>query len=671
MKYSFIVLFFLLSLSISAQIRGDKTKIDSKELKNRGEIKSASLQNDSIRSGNFSEESTSNAKAPVAKIEQYQIFTIERDTTIIDTSLTIQKEYSYNYLRKDIFGLLPFSNEGQQYTVLDYGLHKQNSFPEMGFKGKQVSYMRPEDISYYKVATPLTELYFKTVMEQGQSLDAFITLNTSERLNFSIAYKGLRSLGKYVNQLSSNGNFRFTTNYSNPNNRYFLNAHFTSQDISNGENGGIVNTDNFESDDEDFKNRVRLQVFFEDATSFLKGNRYFFDHHYLLSSLQSASKLSVLHQFNYEHQFFEFKQRTIATTITTDEGVEVYNRLGDSYRTANINDQTRYNRMYNKIGASYEHRLLGDFVFFVEDYRFNQYYNRVLILPDATIPSSFGDEILNIGGQYSYQKGAWDGTALVTRTLSNQDLSQLDLQLAYQFSDSYALDFQYQAMTRMPDITYSFFQSNYVHYNWINSFKNEKIQNIRIKATTPWVNASAQFSSTTDFMFFSNDDPDARQLLVTPKQFNGTVTYFSLKAEKEFKFHKFALDNTLLYQKTDQENVVLNVPDLVLRNTFYYSNHFFKKALFLQTGVTFTYFTDYYADDYNPLLGSFFVQDQKKIGGFPMFDYFVNAKIKQARIFLKAEHFNSSFTTSNFYTAPNYPYRDFMVRFGIIWNFFQ
>ncbi|HBK84363.1 MAG TPA: hypothetical protein DDZ41_12365, partial [Flavobacterium sp.] len=25
----------------------------------------------------------------------------------------------------------------------------------------------------------------------------------------------------------------------------------------------------------------------------------------------------------------------------------------------------------------------------------------------------------------------------------------------------------------------------------------------------------------------------------------------------------------------------------------------------------------------------------------------------------------------NYYTAPNYPYRDFMVRFGLVWNFFQ
>ena len=87
-------------------------------------------------------------------------------------------------------------------------------------------------------------------MEQGQNLDAFITLNTSEQLNFSIAYKGLRSLGKYINQLSSTGNFRFTTSYATKNKRYALNAHFTSQDFLNGENGGIVNIEDFEGGEE-------------------------------------------------------------------------------------------------------------------------------------------------------------------------------------------------------------------------------------------------------------------------------------------------------------------------------------------------------------------------------------------------------------------------------------
>ena len=91
----------------------------------------------------------------------------------------------------------------------------------------------------------------------------------------------------------------------------------------------------------------------------------------------------------------------------------------------------------------------------------------------------------------------------------------------------------------------------------------------------------------------------------------------------------------------------------------------------LQTGFTLNYFTQYYANDYNPLLGEFYVQNETKIGDFPMLDFFVNARIRQTRLFLKAEHFNSAMTGFNFYSAPNYPYRDFMIRFGLVWNFFK
>jgi hypothetical protein len=54
----------------------------------------------------------------------------------LDTSLTIQREYSFNYLRKDNFGLLPFPNEGQTYNTLQYSLTKYSPYPEFGFKAK-------------------------------------------------------------------------------------------------------------------------------------------------------------------------------------------------------------------------------------------------------------------------------------------------------------------------------------------------------------------------------------------------------------------------------------------------------------------------------------------------------------------------------------------------------
>ncbi|MFM6936701.1 MAG: putative porin, partial [Aquirufa sp.] len=132
-----------------------------------------------------------------------------------------------------------------------------------------------------------------------------------------------------------------------------------------------------------------------------------------------------------------------------------------------------------------------------------------------------------------------------------------------------------------------------------------------------------------------------------------------------------ALDNTVLYQQVDQKDDVLNVPQIVTRNSLYFTNFFFKKALYLQTGFTLNYFTKFYINDYNPVTTEAFVQNQKKVGDFPMIDFFVNARIRQTRIFLKAEHFNAKMSGYNYYTAPNYPYRDFMIRFGLVWNFFQ
>ena len=611
--------------------------------------------------------SSDGKKIKKAKYDEYRIISLQHDTTYVDTSLTIKKEYEYNYLRKDIFGLLPFANEGQTYTALDFGFKNFTSFPEIGFSGKQFNYLGVNDINYYSVATPVTELYFKTVMEQGQSVDAFITVNTSERFNMSVAFKGLRSLGKYINQLSSTGNFRFTSSYNTLNKRYYLNFHFTGQDFLNGENGGISSIEDFESGDGAFANRARLDVYLKDAKSFMKGKRYFFDHNFRINSINEDNNLYLTHQFNYETRFFEYNQKTVPSTVNN----AIIYRFGDSYVTSDINDQTRYNRMYNKVGAIYENSLLGKFQFFAEDFRYNYYYDKILILDSGTIPSSLSDKINTVGGQYDYRKNKWNGTFTYSNSISNQPMSNFDAKLNYKFNDKNEFVFQYQMLNKIPDHIYNLYQSSFVAYNWYNDFKNEKINNIEATAKTQWLDASLQLSSIKDHLYFSNDATDLQQQIISPKQYDKAINYLSVKVSREFKWWKLALDNTVLYQQVDQENDVLNVPQIVTRNSLYFTNYFFKKAMYLQTGFIFNYFTKYYINDYNPVTNEAFVQNQRKVGDFPMLDFFINARIRQTRIFLKAEHFNSKMTGNNFYTAPNYPYRDFMIRFGLVWNFFQ
>ena len=614
-----------------------------------------------------STDSIKKKKEKVATIDMYRVITLERDTTYIDTSLTIKKLYSFNYLRRDNFGLMPFPNEGQTYNTLQYSLNTFSPLPEFGFKAKHFNFLEANQIRYTSVATPVTELYFKTVMKQGQNVDAFFALNLTPRLNFSIAYKGLRSEGRYVNQMASTGNFRFTTSYNTKNKRYFANAHFVSQDIMNEENGGITTTEDFESGDPAFINRDRLEVYLTDARSFLKGKRVFLDHFFRVNPTEGGNNLYVSHQFNYENKFFEYNQPTVGSFSAL--------RFGESYKTSGINDQTHYNKTYNKLGLIYENTTLGKFQFFADDFFHNYYYNQILILDDQTIPSSISQRINSIGGQYEYRKNKWNGKFLFSRSVTNQSLSDLEAKMQYDWNEDIQFSFQYQNMNKLPNINNNLYQSSYVNYNWSNDFKNEKINSLVVNATTPWVEASVQYSTFNDHLYFADISTPAQialnQQIVNPAQYGGTINYLSVKASREFRFWKLALDNTILYQKVDQSDAILNVPEFLTRNTFYFSQEMFRKSLFFQTGVTLNYFTNYFANDYNPVIGEFFVQNKKEIGNFANFDFFFNARIQRTRVYVIAEHFNSSLSGYNYYSAPNMPYRDFTIRFGVVWNFFQ
>ena len=248
-------------------------------------------------------------------------------------------------------------------TLIAIGLNKKSAFPDFGFKAKHFNYLEVEDIRYYSVPTPLTDLYFKTVMEQGQSLDAFLTINTKPNLNFSIAYKGIRSIGKYINNISSSGNFRFTSSYFTNDRRYILNFHFTGQDISNQENGGIVTVEDFEKSDPPYNERSSLEVYFKDAKNLLKGNRFFLDHSFKLSK-KNPNSLLFTHQFNHEYKFFEYNQKTVNS------------RFGNSFSNS-VYNKTRYNHLYNKIGVAYKTKDFGNVEFFVDDNTYNYFYNNV------------------------------------------------------------------------------------------------------------------------------------------------------------------------------------------------------------------------------------------------------------------------------------------------------
>ena len=149
-------------------------------------------------------------------IEKLKKFNINNDTILLDTTLNINKFYEFNFRRKDNFELIKPNNVGQPYNNLSYVIDESN-YPIIGYSANKTQLQTSDDIYFYDVAYPMTELLFKTVFSQGQLTDVLFTTNVNRKLNFSLGFKALRSLGKYQNSLSGSKNFTFTYNYNSKN----------------------------------------------------------------------------------------------------------------------------------------------------------------------------------------------------------------------------------------------------------------------------------------------------------------------------------------------------------------------------------------------------------------------------------------------------------------------
>lgn len=601
-------------------------------------------------------------KKKLPKISEYQIISNTNDTTYVDTTLTIQKEYKFNYLRKDNFGLMPFSNMGQTYNSLTHNFQNTSLMPNFGARARHFNYMEIEDINYYYVPTPLTELFFKTAFEQGQQTDAFFTANTSPQFNFSIAYKGLRSLGKYQHILTSSGNFRFTSNYQSKNKRYIARTHIVTQDLLNQENGGVRddNITYFETGDPEFIDRSILEVNFENAESVLKGKRFYLDHtYYLIRKKDSLSKnkLSLGHIISFEDKFFEYNQTTANSLF------------GAAFETSSLKDKSTLENLYNQVHLNYSNNIIGDLQFNVSNTNYNYGYDKLVVLNGNTITNRLKGDIFSAGGKYQKQyKGFELNGELGINVSGNFDGNFLKAQAKFKLNEDIEASATLNHSSKAPNYNALLYQSDYVNYNWQHNFNNIETQQLAFQLKyKSLANITVDLNTINDYVYFKKDETS---LQVQAFQNNSTITYLRVKLENEIKVGKFALNNTILYQNVQDDNGVLNVPELTTRNTLYFSSHLFKRAMFLQTGVTLNYFTKYYMNAYNPVLAEFYVQNDKEYGNFPRLDFFINAKIRQTRLYLKAEHFNSSMTGYNYYSAPNYPYRDFTVRFGLVWNFF-
>lgn len=596
------------------------------------------------------------------KYTDYKIFSFFRDTTYIDTTLTLKKHYKFNFLRKDNFELLPFHNIGQTFNSLGFSFDKISSLPDIGASAKQFFYMNVDDVNYYEVPTPTSELMFLTTLEQGQYLESLFTVNFSRRFNASIAYTGLRSLGKYRRSLVSQGIFRTTFHYRTKENQYALRGHLITQDLLQEESGGLTSgaLQSFINDDPNFTDRARLDVNLDNTENTFKGSRLYFQHDYkLLSSKDSVSKqdfsnLKIGHALSREIKSYEFTQTSPITSV-----------FGNAFNTAAVRDKVEHKIVNNEFFLEFNSKyILGTFRVKSNLINSTYAYDSIINANSGLTTHKLEDNAAAFGADWKAKVNQFQLTASGEITPGSGRLSGSNFNgnLSYKKDSLFSIKASVLLNSKSPNFNFLLNQSIYDDYNWENDFDNVKTQNIGFQFNSKWINTNINLTNIENYTYFGEDN--------LPHQSSESVTYLKVKASREFKYKKFALDNTIMYQNVSSGSSVFRVPEFVTRNTLYYSDYWFKgKPMKVQIGATFKYFTSYKAYAYNPLLSEFTLQNTTDIG-YPTVDLFFNAQIRRTRIYFRVDNALSNTGQKNYFSAPNYPYRDFVIRFGLVWNWF-
>ncbi len=97
---------------------------------------------------------------------------------------------------------------------------------------------------------------------------------------------------------------------------------------------------------------------------------------------------------------------------------------------------------------------------------------------------------------------------------------------------------------------------------------------------------------------------------------------------------------------------------------------FKKDVMTAQIGADVTFHTAYYMESYNPALGVFHIQNEKKYGNTPYIDAFINVKWKRATIFVKYLNAAQGWPDNDYFAAPHYIRPQRVFKLGMTWPFY-
>lgn len=613
---------------------------------------------------------------------------------VIDTSIFHASDHEILEREHTIYSTL--SNTGLAHKSMRFNYLHQVGF-DMTLPAFSAYMQNESNIVSYQSVLPYSELrYVMTAGDKEQHLNVKFGRQFSHNLFVSFAFNTDYSPGLFKNNKSINNYFWVNAHYLTDNKRYGAMAYWYRNKLEMGENGGIVNDEDYSSHTESDNSVINVNL--NSATNFVissgAGIEQFFnllpqkkqvkattpptvdsitaDTLLLRDSLPNVPQAQtktrkftlgrLCHSFSYLYNklyyneaspgvafyqpfdtLFNITKSTDSTTVRAIRNTLKWNSLG--YQK--YNDDIPF---YLYAGVTHGFYKVKHFDYLEGETLLAKNYNQLSVnggiiinLFKSTRITGQG-ELVTLGyqiGDFDI-KGQWKqflGTSAKNYGQATFDV-ELKRQSANWFEEHYA--------------------SN--HFRWDNDFNAATYLTLNLKYCYKQYCIGVKQTSISNLIYFGTD--------ARPTQFDGL---FSIR-EAYLSFYqslgRFELEGFASLQKSSNEEVV-HLPLLLGQLKFGYSQPIFHKAATLHPSLTVRYFTKYYADAYMPATRTFYLQNEVQIGNFPFIDLAIALQVKKANIYVA--YSNMFLLTGNYnsFIAPHYPMRDSRIFIGVNWRLFN
>jgi len=579
------------------------------------------------------------------------------DTTLVDFE-------AYNPLDTLHYFYASMGNVGQAYKNLNFDLQNKVGF-DYGINTFDAYFYDQKDVKYYLNPKAYTELGYVTGAKKEQLFHASHHQRVFKRLAVGVDFDLINSLGTYQRQKTDNVKVAVAIQYFTRDLRYGVVANYTSARAKVRENGGLIYDSVYEQNIE--TNRSIIEVRLANAENKLKKSGVYLQQYFQLSSKEKTPPADSLPA---EKKKFQLKFGRISHTFD-------YQRYSQLYTDGNANLDYYPHIYYDSTGtydSVYFQSLENSFAWSSADYidRLKPQAIQLLLgikhqvsqVRDSVVSTNFQSVIpygeitlephpfIEVYGKASYvlagdnYQGGYNIYGLAKfRILRNK---------AYRTTFNFALDL---ANTAAPYFYQHYFSN---HYIWDNTFSKVSTNRLSAFITLKKTKVGIDISTINDYLYIGAD--------TLPAQYGSSIEVLKAYWHQRFVLGMFDIDSRFIYQKVSKSDII-RLPEFMAYFTVTFNLPLFEGALKTRSGFDIYYFTKYYADAYMPAIRSFYIQDQKEIGGYIHADFFIDFNVARTRFFMKMQNVLYPFMENNFYQVPHYPLQDMAFKFGLSWRF--